>query len=90
MSDFILAALLLASAPHYVAEPVTTPAESRIILRDTIWNCGQSACAGTKSNSRPAIVCAVLAKKIGPIRSFQAGGQALAPAALEVCNARAN
>jgi hypothetical protein len=90
MFDFILAALLLASAPQYVAEPVTRPAESKIILRDTIWNCGESACAGTRSTSRPAIVCAVLAKKIGRLRSFQANGQALAPAALEACNARAN
>jgi hypothetical protein len=55
-----------------------------------MWNCGESTCVGTKSSSRPAIVCAVLVKKIGRLRSFQVAGEALAPAALEACNAHAD
>jgi hypothetical protein len=86
----LAAALTSASAPHYRAEPVSTPAETKIVLRDTLWNCRENACVGTKSSSRPAIVCAVLAKKIGPLRSFHAAGEALAPAALQACNARAD
>jgi hypothetical protein len=86
----LAAALTSASAPHYRAEPVSKPAESKIVLRDTMWNCGDSGCVGTKSGSRPAIICAVLVKRIGPLRSFHVAGEALAPTALEACNARAN
>jgi hypothetical protein len=90
LNAIILAAALAASAPHYQAEPVSRPAENRMVLRDTMWKCAETACVGTKSSSRPAIVCAVLVRKIGPVRSFHAGGQALDPAALEACNARAD
>jgi hypothetical protein len=85
-----LALSVVPSDPHYKAQPVSKPSESRIVLRDTLWKCGESACFGSGSNSRPAIVCAVLAKRVGPLRSFQVAGAALAPAELEACNARAN
>jgi hypothetical protein len=90
LNAVILAAALSASAPHYRAEPVSTPTHARIVLRDIMWNCGETGCVGTKSSSRPAIVCALLVKKIGRLRSFQVAGEALAPAALEACNAHAD
>jgi hypothetical protein len=78
-----------ALAGHYHAQPAAKPEAARLILRDTIWSCGESGCAAGKSNSRPAIVCEVLAKEVGPLRSFSVDGRALTPQQLEKCNARA-
>ena len=77
------------AAPHYQAEPAAKPEQTRFVAKDVVWRCGDSGCSGAKSNSRPAIVCAALAKEIGPLRSFSAGGQALASGELDRCNARA-
>ncbi len=78
------------AAPHYQAEPAAKPAAAKLVLRDTVWRCGESGCAGSRSNSRPAIVCAVLAKEVGALRSFSSEGSALSADELEKCNARAN
>jgi hypothetical protein len=89
-----LFALAFASAPalaasDYRAEPARAPAETKIVLRDTIWNCTDQGCAAPKSNSRPAIVCALLVKEVGQLRSFSVGGEAMPADQLEKCNARA-
>ena len=76
--------------PHYLAEPAVKPATSKLVLRDTVWKCGDAGCAGSKSSSRPATVCAVLVRQVGSLRSFSANGEALSPQELEKCNARAN
>ncbi|HEX8533266.1 MAG TPA: hypothetical protein VF662_03800 [Allosphingosinicella sp.] len=90
----ILSLTLLASPAfaqsHYRAEPAAKPAVTKIVLRDTIWSCGDSGCSAGKSGSRPAIVCEVLAREVGALRSFSVAGQPIAPEQLEKCNARAN
>ncbi len=87
----LLAAAAPALASHYQAEPAARPAQTKLVVRDTLWQCGDGGCASaSKSNSRPAIVCAVLAKEVGALRSFTAGGRALSAEQLEKCNARAN
>ena len=78
-----------ATAPHYRAQPVTLPAGDRLIVRDLVWKCGPSGCVTGKSNSRPATDCAALAREVGLLRSFSAGGRELSGAELEKCNARA-
>jgi hypothetical protein len=88
-------ALALVASPafassHYHAQPVAKPAAAKLVLRDTVWKCGEAGCVGTKSNSRPATVCAVLAKEVGSLRSFTAFGEPLGAEQLEKCNARAN
>jgi hypothetical protein len=89
-ASLLLAAPALAAAgPHFQAEPAARPAESRLALRDTLWRCGDDGCAAAESSSRPAIVCAVLAREIGTLRSFSVRGEALSPDALDRCNARA-
>lgn len=85
----LLSAPALAAAPHFQAEPVVQPAKNKIALRDTLWNCAGRTCAARESSSRPAIVCAVLARQVGTLRSFSVKGQALEAAELERCNARA-
>lgn len=75
---------------HYRADPAVKPPLTRIVLRDTIWSCGDAGCAAPKSGSRPAIVCEVLAKEVGTLRSFSVAGQPIGAEQLEKCNARAN
>ncbi|HWH18350.1 MAG TPA: hypothetical protein VNT77_08475 [Allosphingosinicella sp.] len=77
------------AGPYYTAEPAAKPTQAKLIVRDTIWNCGDAGCSANKSNSRPAIVCALLVREVGALRSFSAGGQALSAEQLEKCNARA-
>jgi hypothetical protein len=74
---------------QYRAEPASPPAASRLIVKDIVWRCGAAGCVAPRSNSRPAIDCSALAHEVGTLRSFIVEGQALDPAALEKCNARA-
>ena len=100
ISPFLLALLLpvaaltapapaSAAAPHYRAEPATPPAGERLVVRDLVWKCGAGGCVTGKSNSRPATDCAALARQVGALLSFSAGGRSLTGAELEKCNARA-
>jgi hypothetical protein len=77
------------SAPYYQAQPEANPATASIVLRDVVWKCGDSGCAGNRSNSRPAIACAVLARAVGRLRSFAEEGRSMSAEELEKCNARA-
>lgn len=86
----LLAAAPFASPAQYYAAPVAKPAEGKIVLKDTLWNCGDTGCtAAGKSSSRPATVCASFVKKAGRVESFSVAGAPLNPADLEKCNARA-
>ncbi len=77
------------ASSHYHAETVAKPAAAKLVLRDTIWKCGDNSCEAPKSGSRPAIVCTVLARQVGSLRSFTADGKALSADELGKCNARA-
>jgi hypothetical protein len=96
MYKALIPALALVAAPtlagsHYHAQPAAKRAAAKLVLRDTIWSCGDTGCAApTRSNSRPAIVCEILVKEVGALRSFSAGGQPLTAEQLEKCNSRAN
>ena len=89
-ATFALLASTPALASHYVAQPAAKPAQAKIVVRDLIWSCGDTGCSAAKNGSRPAIVCASLAKEVGKLESFSVAGAALGPAELEKCNARAD
>ncbi len=89
LTSLLIATPALAAGPHFQAEPVAKPSEVRLALRDTLWRCGDAGCAAAQSGSRPAIVCAVLAREVGALRSFAVKGEALAADELDKCNARA-
>jgi len=76
-------------AAQYRAEIASPPTASRLIVKDIVWRCGAGRCVAPRGNSRPAIDCSALAHEVGTLRSFTVEGQALDPAALEKCNARA-
>ena len=96
-SALVTSALLLAASPshatsggYYTATPVAAPAAVKLVVRDTLWKCGEAGCAASaKSNSRPAIVCQALAGKVGALAAFRAGTEEFDAAALAKCNARA-
>jgi len=77
------------AAPAFQAQPEAAPAATKFVVRDTIWNCGDAGCSANASSSRVAVVCALLAKEVGALRSFTVRGEAMAPEALAKCNERA-
>ena len=74
------------TGPFYRAELAAPAAEARPIAGDLAWNCSDTRCAAGKGNSRPVIVCARLAKEVGPVASFVADGEALDEDQLARCN----
>ena len=53
------------------------PAQDRFVARDSIWRCTDTACVSTnRTSTRPAIVCAALARQVGALRSFTVDGRA--------------
>ena len=87
-----LCALALSAAPAaastYSAK-LAVPTTERIIARDIIWTCGADACQGATDESRPAVLCQSLARRVGKVGSFVADGRAFAPAELDKCNSAA-
>lgn len=85
---FALAALAAspAFATNYSAKPIAATGQ-KIVARDVVWACGPAACQGSTDESRPAIVCQSLAKKVGRLESFVANGRAFASPELDRCNA---
>ena len=87
-----LCALALSAAPAaastYSAK-LAVPTTERIIARDIMWTCGADACQGATDESRPAVLCQSLARRVGKVGSFVADGRAFAPAELDKCNSAA-
>ena len=86
LSFAFLATPALAAGP-FQAEPQAPPAQQRFVARDSIWRCGEAGCVSTnRTSTRPAIVCAALARQVGSLRSFSDEGRAFAAEQLENCN----
>jgi hypothetical protein len=86
---FGLVAAPVSAAPLFQAQPEVTPSAAKLVLRDTLWKCGDAGCGAAQGHSRPAVVCAVLAKEVGALRSFSFKGEAMSAEELNRCNARA-
>jgi hypothetical protein len=77
-----------AEGAYYRAE-LTAPASSgHAVVGGLVWKCADTACAAPKGTSRPAIVCARLAKEVGEVSTFSAGGKALEADDLARCNGK--
>jgi hypothetical protein len=91
------AALFIGSTgPAFAAQPgyqltIEAPASVSdiVVVRDVLWKCSGDACSAKSASSRPEIVCASAARKIGRISAFTANGTTFAPDQLEKCNAKA-
>lgn len=74
----------------YRAE-LSTPADStnaRPIVSGQVWKCSGTACVSGEATSRPAIVCARIAKEVGPLAAFTAGEKVFAAEELARCNGK--
>ena len=94
MLRYAVLSLALVSAPAFAAgfqaETSSAPAQQRFVARDSIWRCAGTNCvSGNRTSTRPAIVCAALARQVGALRSFSADGRAFGAEELQACNARA-
>jgi hypothetical protein len=79
-----------AAAPMYKLVPTTAiTAAKSVIVGETLWRCGPTGCVTGESNSRPAVVCAQAARKVGKIESFTANGAAFTADELAKCNEKA-
>jgi hypothetical protein len=70
----------------YRAELAAPAAKARPIAGDLAWSCSDTSCAADKGKSRPVIVCARLAKEVGPVANFVVDGEALSEEQLARCN----
>ncbi|MGN6375714.1 MAG: CC_3452 family protein [Sphingomonas sp.] len=74
---------------YYVAMPSAAPASDSFVTRDTIWSCNDHACVADKAADRADVMCQRVAKQLGKLDSFTAGGNALDAEALARCNSHA-
>lgn len=80
------AAAAAESGAFYRAE-LAAPASQQTIITDGIaWKCEGSTCSAAKGNSRDAIVCARLVKKVGPLTGFASRKGTLEGDDLARCN----
>ena len=81
-----------AAVPGYYQAQLVAPAESprTEVQNGVAWKCAGGECRGTEGSSRPEIVCARLARKVGPIAGFTVKGEALDAEALAKCNGEKN
>jgi hypothetical protein len=77
------------AAGHFDAQPLVRPAHERFVAGDNAWRCGEAGCTSARSSTRPALVCASLAREAGALRSFSVQGRAFSDEQLAACNGRA-
>ncbi len=79
-----------AAAPMYKLIPATAVASVKsVVVGETLWRCAPTGCVAAESNSRPAVVCAQAARKVGKIESFTASGTTFSADELAKCNEKA-
>jgi hypothetical protein len=79
-----------AAAPMYKLVPATAVTKAKsVVVGETLWRCAPAGCVAGESGSRPAIVCAQAARKVGKIESFTANGAAFTADELAKCNEKA-
>lgn len=79
-----------AAAPAYRLVPAAAVASVQsVVVGETLWRCGPNGCVAGESTSRPAVVCAQAARKVGKIESFTANGTAFSAEELAKCNEKA-
>ena len=76
-------------ASYYTATPAAAPTEASYVTRNTLWSCSNGVCTADKAADRADFVCQRIAKSVGKLDSFTAGGAALDAGALAKCNAKA-
>lgn len=68
-----------------------TQLPSKIVVSDSIWTCAGDRCSGPGDGRTVAMqrACNTLARAVGPVTAVTVGSAALAPDAVQACNAKA-
>ncbi len=74
---------------YYVATPAAAPTKARLITRSTAWHVENGALVAARAPERDAILCQLLARDVGGLTAFSAGGKTFDAAQLGACNAKA-
>ena len=80
------AARAVEGGAFYRAELAAPVSQQTVITDGIAWKCEGSTCSAPKNNSRDAIVCARLVKKVGALTSFASRKGALEGDDLARCN----
>lgn len=81
---------LASTGPAYRLVPVAAVTTTKpVIVNETLWRCTTDGCVASQSTSRPSIVCAQAARKVGKLESFTANGTAFSADELAKCNQKA-
>ncbi len=78
------------ASSYYSATLAAPAAQSRAVAGGIVWNCVGTDCSASRGTSRPAIVCARMAREFGAVSTFVADGRPLEAADLARCNAAAS
>lgn len=97
-SAVLASAALLAAAgasaqtvrTYYVATPAAAPAKDRLMTRATPWRLQNGAFVAAQAPERDLVLCQLVAKDVGELSAFSAGGKAFDADALAKCNAKAS
>ncbi|MES2301968.1 MAG: hypothetical protein V4521_07855 [Pseudomonadota bacterium] len=75
------------NGPFYAAT-LTRPMDGaqKLIQKGVLWKCEGAQCSAPRDTSRPAIVCARLVQKVGPVARFATPQGDLAAEDLARCN----
>ena len=79
----------LAQGGYYQATPKAEVAKTSFITRSALWKCADGVCTAGKVSERDAVLCEVVARKVGALSAFSAGGTAYSEESLAKCNAKA-
>jgi hypothetical protein len=96
-SAIIASAALLASTGasaqtatgFYVATPVAAPAKARLMTRSTPWRLMNGTYVAAQAPEREMTLCQLVARDVGQLSAFSAGGKAFDAASMDKCNAKA-
>ncbi|ABD27761.1 hypothetical protein Saro_3326 [Novosphingobium aromaticivorans DSM 12444] len=64
--------------------------EQKVIQKGVLWKCEGAECSAPRDTSRPAIVCARLVQKVGPVTRFATPQGDLGAEDLAKCNGAAD
>ena len=79
-----------AAGGYYVATPAAQPARDSVMTRATVWHRQSAALVADRAGERPQVMCELLARSVGELTAFSAGGTALEADKLAKCTARSH
>jgi hypothetical protein len=86
---FIVAPVQAQTVSYYVAVPAAQATKATLITRSTPWVLRGNAYLAARAPERTLVLCQTLARSVGKLQSFTAGGTPLDAETLDKCNTRA-